>query len=87
VSAIQPELSLYITIGFSLGMDIPDVLRLLSSNCNQAASRAASKLVMYSACVVDVTTVDCFLLLQQIDAPPIKKVYPPVDLALVMSPA
>jgi len=63
VRAMQPVLSSYIVIGFSLGIGMPDTLMLSRSSCNHAASRAASKPAMYSAWVVDVATVNCFLLL------------------------
>ena len=83
---MQPELSSYMIIGFSLGMEIPDTLRLSSNSCSHAASLAASKPAIYSTCVVKVTTINCFLLLQHINPPPSRKVYPPVDFALSISP-
>ena len=46
-----------------------------------------SDVLMYSASAVDVATIDCFLLVQQIGLLPIKIIFPDVDFLSLISPA
>ena len=46
-----------------------------------------SDVLMYSASAVDVATIDCFLIVQQIGLLPIKIIFPDVDFLSFISPA